>query len=150
MAVKFHQGEYSPKNPSKYQGKYPIFYRSGWEKKFMMVCDERPDIIRWSSESLAIQYQHPFKGRLARYFPDFIVDIRDKAGKVHRYLIEIKPEKETGQPIKKPRQRTKTWMYSEATWAINKAKWTAAEEFCKHNGMQFKLITERQLFNRER
>ena len=32
------------------------------------------------------------------------------------------------------------------TYAVNQAKWKAAQEFCKDNGMQFKLITEKELY----
>jgi hypothetical protein len=145
---KFNQGEFSPKHPEKYKGTYPIIWRSRWELKMCMVLDERPDVIQWGSESVAIPYHHPFKDRTARYFPDFIADIRDKEGKVTRWLIEIKPAKETTAPTRKPRQRTKTWMYAEATWMINQRKWEAAQKFCQQNGMKFKLITEKELFNR--
>ena len=31
------------------------------------------------------------------------------------------------------------------TWAVNKAKWKAAEEFCKDNQWEFKIITEKEL-----
>jgi len=145
----YHSGKFTPKNPKKYRGNvHNIQFRSGWELKMMIWLDENPNVIAYASEEIAIQYQHPFKGRTARYFPDFIADIKDIDGKIQRYLIEIKPEKETIQPIKKSRQKTKTWMYAEATWAINQKKWEAAQRFCAANNMKFKLITERELFNR--
>ena len=32
-------------------------------------------------------------------------------------------------------------------YAVNQAKWKYAQEFCKDNLLEFKIITEEQLFN---
>ena len=57
----------------------------------------------------------------------------------------MKPKKQTKPPIKKSRV-TKTYLYEMKTYAVNQAKWKAAQEFCKDNGMQFKIVTEEELY----
>ena len=50
----FIQGYFTPKHPDKYIGPTPIIYRSSWERKFMIMCDSREDVIKWSSERLRL------------------------------------------------------------------------------------------------
>ena len=52
----FNQGYFNPVYPEKYAGKPPIIYRSSWELKFMKMCDNREDIVKWSSEPVEIKY----------------------------------------------------------------------------------------------
>jgi len=33
------------------------------------------------------------------------------------------------------------------TWIINDAKWKAAKKYCEQNNMEFKIITEKEIFN---
>lgn len=143
---KLHQGEFKPKHPEKYKGKFPIIYRSSWELKFMHELDDRPDVVYWSSESVIIQYFHPYKRRIARYFPDFLVAFKNKEDKINKWLVEVKPYRETIPPISKKRQRSTTKLYQEATYLVNSEKWKAAEKYCKDNGLQFKLLTEKELY----
>jgi len=114
-----------------------------------MWLDTNPNVIRWSSESFAIGYYNPVKCRMARYYPDYTADIRNKDGKVIRYLIEVKPKEQTTPPVPKPRQTIKTKMWAQAQWLTNEAKWKAAEKFSRDNGYIFKLITEVELFGRQ-
>jgi hypothetical protein len=46
-----------------------------------------------------------------------------------------------------PTQKRKTQRYltEVATYAVNQAKWKAADLFCKEHGWQFQLITEKEL-----
>ena len=148
--MKFHHGEFTPKHPERYKGNFPIIYRSSWELKTMMVFDSRPDVIRWSSESIVIPYFHPIKHRTARYFPDFHVDFKDKEGNITRWIVEVKPAKECEVPVAKPRQRATTRMYNEQTFMINQAKWEAAEAYCRKNGLKFKVLTEKEIFANRR
>ena len=79
---RFKQGHFAPVNPDKYQGTQPIFYRSSWEKRFMFWCDNNPSILLWASESLVIPYWSPVDNKMHRYFPDFLVKVLTKAGKL--------------------------------------------------------------------
>ena len=60
-------------------------------------------------------------------------------------MIEVKPKKQTVAPKKKSRV-TKTYLNECKTYAVNQAKWRAAEEWCKDRLIEFKIITEEDLF----
>jgi hypothetical protein len=146
------KGEYIPKNASKYIGKRPITYRSSWELTIMrfFFFDEHPNVICWSSESIEIYYQHPFKktanGRpmQSKYIPDFFILYTDKTGKKHAEIIEVKPLRERPDYSKKPGERI-----SQATkmaQVVNLAKWTAATAFCAKQGLHFRVASEDELF----
>ncbi|GAF87684.1 unnamed protein product, partial [marine sediment metagenome] len=65
-----------------------------------------------------------------------------------KYIIEVKPNKETKPPMKTRGQSKKTQLYQEATWLTNQAKFNAAQQYCKKLGYRFKLLTEKQMFGR--
>ena len=48
-------------------------------------------------------------------------------------------------PPTNPKKRTKSWAYSVKMWAINQAKWKAADEYCKNRNYEFKIMTEDDL-----
>ena len=73
------------------------------------------------------------------------VKVRDRSGKLKKYIIEVKPKNQCTPPEKTPKRRTGKWFSRVRTWGINKAKWKSAEEFCKSHGMQFKILTEDHL-----
>lgn len=136
---KFKSGVFVPTNPEKYIGTYPIRYRSSWELTFMRKCDLHPDIIEWASESIQIPYKHPIKQQGSIYIPDFIVHYKDKNGKKHVEIIEIKPMSQTDP--KKARS-----LNEKVCIAINSAKWQAAHYYARRSGATFRVITEEQLY----
>jgi len=143
---KFLQGKYSPKFPKKYKGNpCEIYYRSSWERKFMVYCDTNENILEWGSEELALPYRSPIDNRIHRYFPDFYIKVKESNGSIKKYLIEIKPKKQTLEPIPQKR-KTKGYIYEVYEYAKNQAKWKAAEEFCTDRGYEFKVLTEDDLF----
>ena len=79
-----------------------------------------------------------------RYYPDFYIKVRESNGKIKRYIIEIKPKKQTVEPKMKKR-KTKGYIYEVYEYAKNQAKWKAAEEFCKDRMWEFKVLTEEEL-----
>jgi hypothetical protein len=142
---KYYQGKFNPQNPQKYNGNYKnIIYRSSWELHFMRYCDRNENILEWGSEEIFIPYISPLDNKIHRYFPDFFVKIQEKTGNIKKYIIEIKPKKQTIPPIKKTKI-TKSFIYEATTYEVNKAKWKAAEEFCKDHMIYFKIITEDDL-----
>ncbi len=139
-----NKGRFKPKNPQKYKGDANnIIYRSTWEIKVMNYLDENPNVIWWGSEELPIPYYSPVDKKKHRYFPDFIAKMRKADGTVMTYIIEVKPEKQTQPPTQK--RKTRTYLQEVITYEINKAKWYAAEEFCKDHGWQFQILTEKHL-----
>ncbi len=140
-----YKGKYKPSNPKKYKGDPTnIIYRSLWERKFMVYCDNHSKILQWGSEEIALPYLSPIHNNLHRYFPDFFIKVKEKNGKIKRYIIEIKPKKQTIEPVVKKR-KTKGYIYEVYEYARNQAKWKAAEEFCKDRLWEFKILTEEEL-----
>ena len=139
-----YKGTFLPKNPSKYNGNSKnIIYRSNWELRVMKYFDDHPNVIWWASEELTIPYVSPIDNKTHRYFPDFIVKMRLKDGKLITYILEVKPLAQTKMPVQ--RRKTKRFIQEAATYAINQEKWRAADLFCREHGWQFKVITEKEL-----
>jgi hypothetical protein len=139
-----YKGRFTPKNPKKYAGDSSnIVYRSLWELKVMKYLDENTNVIYWASEELVIPYVSPVDNRVHRYFPDFVVKVLNKEGKETTMVLEVKPEKQTRPP--KQKRKTKQFLQEVVTYAINEAKWKAAEMFCLEHGWKFKIITEKDL-----
>ena len=140
-----YKGKYQPSYPQKYKGDPTnIIYRSLWERKFMVYCDVNENIIEWGSEEIALPYRSPIDNRVHRYFPDFYIKVKESTGTIKKYLIEIKPKKQTTPPPK-PQRQTKKYLYEAYEYAKNQAKWKAAEEFCKDRMWEFKVLTENDL-----
>lgn len=137
----FSKGEYTPQNPSKYVGTYPITYRSSWEHTFMCVLDRHPNVIQWASESIKIPYFNPVLQRWANYIPDFLIVASDATGTQKAELIEIKPLKEAVLEHAKSKK-------DKLAYAVNEAKWTAAIDWCNRHKLSFRVLTEDQLFRR--
>lgn len=137
--AKFAQGKYAIKNPEKYMGKRAPTYRSSWEFTFMNFCDNNPAIIKWSSEGIQIPYRNPVTGKNTIYIPDFLIVYLDANQQQHSELIEIKPSKETTMESAKSYR-------DKLVVAINFAKWAAADNFCKSQGIRFRVISEFDIF----
>lgn len=140
-----YKGKYSPSYPQKYKGDPTnIVYRSLWERKFMKYCDLNENILEWGSEEIALPYRSPIDNRVHRYFPDFYIKVKEQTGQIKKYIIEIKPKKQTIEP-KVQKRKTKSYIYEVVEYAKNQAKWKAAEEFCKDRMWEFKVLTEDEL-----
>jgi hypothetical protein len=139
--AKYAQGIYTPKNPEKYVGKGTIKYRSGWEFTVMKFFDENKNVTQWSSESVRIPYRHPFTNKQTIYVPDFLIVYVDKSGLQKAELIEVKPLKQT---TLQEAGRSKS---AQVAAIINKYKWEAAAAWCKKMGINFRVITEREIFH---
>ena len=140
------KSRYKPEYPRKYKGDpNNIICRSSWERKFCRWCDLNENILEWGSEEFCIPYRSPIDRRIHRYFPDFIIKVREQTGDIKRYVIEVKPKKQTRPPVQTSKKRTKTYINEVKTYAVNEAKWKAADEWCKDRLLEFKIITEDQL-----
>ena len=139
------KSKYKPSYPQKYQGNpNNIICRSSWERKMCRWCDLNENIISWASEEFSIPYVSPVDNRVHRYYPDYLIKVKESTGKIKTYVIEVKPKKETAPP-KRPKRQTKSYIYECQMYAVNQAKWKAATEFCLDNGVEFKIITENEL-----
>ena len=135
---------YKPRNPKKYKGDVNnIICRSSWEEKFCGYCDINENILQWGSEEFHIPYRAP-DGKIRRYYPDFLIKEKENNGKIKTYVIEVKPFKQT-KPPRKRKKVTPSYIYECKTYAVNEAKWKFADDWCKNRGIEFKIITEREL-----
>ena len=140
-----YKGKYKPLRPYKYKGDpTKIIYRSLWERKFMQYCDDNMNILEWGSEEMYVWYKSPIDNRAHRYFPDFYIKVKENTGKIKKYIIEVKPKKQTKAPPK-PKKQTKSYLREAFEFAKNKAKWKAANEWCLDRGFEFKILTEKEL-----
>lgn len=136
---RYNQGVFQPKNVDKYVGTWPITYRSAWELTFMNLCDQHPNVLQWASESIKIPYQDPLTGKWRNYIPDFMILFVDKAGRQHAEIIEIKPMSQSIPEAARSRK-------DQEALLINEAKWQAAYEWCRRQGVTFRVMTEKQLY----
>ena len=138
---RFAQGKFNLKNPAKYVGGRTPTYRSSWEFAFMRFCDEHPSVSQWASEAIKIPYRNPLTGKHTIYVPDFFIVYSHKSGKTRAEIIEIKPENHT------VKEQVGKSAYNQANYIKNKAKWEAAAKYCKQHGIQFRVVTEKDLFH---
>jgi hypothetical protein len=136
---KWQKGVYQVQNPQKYIGaKFPT-YRSSWEKRFCIMCDTHPNILKWASENIKIPYTNPATGRIHNYIPDFLIQYIDESGVQHTELIEIKPSGQT--TLENARSQSE-----KQAVIINSAKWAAAQQWCNQRDIKFRVINEQHIF----
>lgn len=140
------QGKFNPKNPNKYKGDLKdIVFRSSWERTVMVMCDNNPHILEWSSESIVIPYISPVDGKAHRYFMDFWMKVKQHDGSSKVFLIEVKPKSQTKPPKRTNNKKEDVFLTEVRTYSVNQAKWKAAREYCKSRGWEFKVWTEDQI-----
>jgi hypothetical protein len=146
--TKYTQGYFKPRNPKKYKGDPTnIVYRSSWELRLMTHFDQHQDVVWWKSEETIIPYRSPVDGKVHRYFPDFLINTKNRQGLSETMLIEVKPKAQTVEP-KKQSTVTKRYLNEVFTWGVNSAKWAAAEEYCKDKGWKFVIMTEKEIYGK--
>lgn len=145
---KYFQGKYQPKKPEKYVGDpTKIFFRSSWELRILNWLDSCDSVLKYTSEEVIIPYISPVDGKWHRYFVDFGAIIKDVKGVTKNILIEVKPKAQTEPPKFKGRQ-TRRYLSEASTYMVNQSKWEAAREWCKKNGYEFMIFTEKEIFNK--
>ncbi|QGZ16109.1 hypothetical protein Kuja_1180 [Vibrio phage vB_VchM_Kuja] len=148
MAYNYFQGYYHPKNPQKYEFPsgpkkiYP-YHRSGLEFSAFKWCDTNSNVISWSNERVVIPYISPVDGKRHNYFMDLKITVKTSETTVKTVLVEIKPIAQTKEPQR--RGRPETYLEACRTYAVNKAKWAAAEAYAKSQGFGFIIWTEHEL-----
>ena len=148
---KTYKGIYKPLNPGKYKGDPNLcVYRSLWERRFMQFCDTTETVLKWSSEEIIVPYRSPIDDKIHRYFVDFWVEALNKEGKPECMLVEIKPKSQTNKPLIKENKLTRGKMQQVKDWLINNAKWDAAKHFCEQRGWRFLILTEKEIFGKEK
>ena len=141
-----YKGKFNPKQPNKYKGNHRnIIYRSMWERRFMVYCDNNENILEWGSEEIVIPYMSPLDGKVHRYFPDFYVKVKQYDHSIKKFVVEVKPKAQVRQPKTNPKRKTKAWYNAVREWGKNRAKWEHATNYCNKHDMEFKILTENDL-----
>lgn len=112
------------------------------EYRFMSRLDMSPSIIEWSSEEMFIRYYDPTQKKWRRYFPDFVYKSK-KGNVIKTFMIEIKPESQTKPP--KKTSNKKRLLEEQMTFVVNQSKWAFAEKYCQERGIEFLVITEKDI-----
>ena len=144
-------GIFQPQNPDKYIGDLnKIIYRSSWEHRFCNYCDRNENILKWSSEPLAIDYWNPLDQKSHKYYVDFYIKTLREDGTEQEWIIEIKPESQTKKPIYEGKNMTAkkldSYIHSTKVWITNQAKFKAAKEWADKRGFRFGIVDENFLF----
>ena len=143
----YNQGYYNPIYPDKYAGTPPIIYRSSWELKFMKMCDNREDIVKWASEPVEVKYWSSIDKKEHSYYPDFYIKVKKESG-FEESLVEIKPEQQLIKPEppkKNSKQALKNYKFLAEQFVKNRDKYKYANEYAKSRGFRFVVMTEKSL-----
>jgi hypothetical protein len=145
-----YKGLYRVKRPDKYLGDPTrVVFRSLLETRLFKFCEENDAVVKWASEEMFVGYISPLDSRPHRYFPDVIMQVRQSDNTIKTFMVEIKPDSQTRPPaaIKtKSAKRRKRLLLETAVYAVNQAKWQAADAFCKTRGWTFMICTEKDLY----
>jgi hypothetical protein len=140
-----YSGKFKPKNPKKYRGdSSAITYRSSWELRCMSHFDKTENVIWWSSEECIVPYRDPVSGKARRYFPDFVICVKQRDNTLKTIMIEIKPEYQKVGPTPQSK-KTKRYITEVYKYAVNQAKWKAAVNYCADRRWDFQVMTEKTL-----
>ena len=150
---RYKSGKFVPRKPEKYIGDiHNIIYRSSWEGRFCLYCDQNPNIIKWSSEPVQIEYWNPIDKKTHTYHPDYYIKVQKIDGSTEDWILEIKPAAQY-QLEKKPiltgaltEKRIRSHNEQMQTCLINRAKFDSAMKFAKFNGYKFGAIDEKFIF----
>ncbi|NND23272.1 MAG: head completion protein [Acidimicrobiia bacterium] len=143
----FVQGYFTPTNPEKYIGPTPIIYRSSWERKFMIMCDTKDNVVKWASEPVEIKYIWSFDKREHKYYPDFYMKTKTEDG-FEEFLVEIKPEaqiKKPQPPKKRSKGAIKSYKFLAEQYVKNMDKYKYAKAWSENRGWRFIVLTEKSL-----
>jgi len=151
---KWKQGFYNVINTQKYIGNNKPFFRSSWEERVCYYFDLNKNVLAWSSERFVIPYRignevdRFGKPKIRRYFVDFYCEIKGNDGTTKKFLVEVKPKSQSVLPeIPTNPRKSKSYKTKAITFAINKCKWDAAEQYCNKKGFQFKILTEEDIYS---
>lgn len=134
-----YKTKYTPQNLKKYIGdSSKIVCRSLWERNVCKFCDQTESVVKWSFEEIIIPYFNPIDKKMHNYYPDFLIQFKDKES-LKTWMVEVKPKKQT--MLKENASKKE-----KLTWIMNNAKWEAAKHYCQKNNMEFKIITEKEIF----
>ena len=142
-------GKFTPSNPEKYVGDiHNIIFRSSWEQRFCHYCDVNPNILKWSSEPVAIPYWSPIDKKTHNYHVDYYIQVKKENDGLENWFIEVKPSNQY-RLEDKPKisgnlteKKLRTYNEKMKTWITNRAKFEAATRYAESMGYRFGAIDE--------
>lgn len=149
METSWYQGTFTPTNPDKWINKDKISFRSSWECRFCNWLDQNPAVKKCGFEVVTIPYRFEIDGKIHKYTIDFYAEILNNNNVLDKYLIEIKPKHQSVEPImpkRKSAKSMKNFLYEAKQYIRNQNKWKYAEQYCKANGFNWKVLNENKLF----
>ena len=145
MNYKKSIGRYKVHNKAKYVADLQeVIYRSSWELKYMKYLDRHPSVLEWASENVIIPYYNQIEKKTRRYFVDFYAKVQNAEGEIKKYIIEVKPLSQCKPPKKRKRISIK-YKNDLKRFIMNQAKWKAARKWAEKRGMEFIILTEKEL-----
>lgn len=147
----YKQGYYQPKNINKYNGEFPIIYRSSWERKFCHWCDYNEYVISWMSEPFYVNYFNILDKKFHKYYPDFYFRIKRYSDKdsdeytIENYVVEIKPKSQLKKPKEPKRKSVKSlrnYKHAYETYIRNLCKTESLKKLSKDRNFKLMLLTE--------
>jgi len=146
----YKQGYFKPQCPKKYIGTGDIIFRSSWEYKFMVWCDNNEKVLGWASEPLFLYYISRKDGRAHKYYPDFYFKADQGDGTFKEFLVEIKPKAQIQKPAmpkKTSRKAIESYKFLAEAYVKNMDKYRAAKEYCEGRNWDFIVLTEDTIGN---
>jgi hypothetical protein len=64
-------------------------------------------------------------------------------------MLEVKPAVQAEEP-KRPKRKTRRYITEVMTWGVNSSKWDAARKYCDNRGWEFRIITEKDIFGKNK
>lgn len=139
------KGEYEVSNVDKCINGKSIKYKSKYEQRMMTYLDTSSSILKWGYEVLHILYISPSDGKEHKYEVDFYVEAIAVDDSIKKIAIEVKPLKQVLPPTGNNRSN-KTKIIEENVYQLNQIKWEFAKKWCENKGIEFKIITETELY----
>lgn len=99
-----------------------MYFRSAWEECVLKKIEQEDDVLFFDVEPFSIPYRYGTDNHKRHYIPDILMVYKNGTKK----LIEIKPKQFVGAEI-------------------NKAKFSAAIEYCQKCNMLFEVWTEKEI-----
>lgn len=141
---KFKQGYYTVINQNKYIGKYPIIYRSSWERKFCRWCDLNENILSWASEPFSVKYFSVLDNKYHNYFPDFYIKMKE-GDTLTEYVVELKPKAQLqrpNEPKKKTKKSIENFNFLLESYVKNLCKTDALQKMADKFNYKVMILTE--------
>ena len=96
------------------------------------------NIVEWASEEFCIPYLSPLDGRVHRYFPDFLIKVKERNGSTKTYVVEVNPKDKLNHH-KESQKVTKSFINEAKTFEVNSLSGEQQQNGVKIDDLNLKL-----------